>query len=133
MNALLCAEHVVLVCTGRGITQKSLFWKTPGVGHGAKAGVPSGISSTGQGGGGGAVCGQELSDRDSRRGWGGPGEGKGQLPQPGRLHALQRLHTDGGGGVGGVEDRALWSFFGIINIQLVTMNIQLGRDLQRGP
>lgn len=50
----------------------------------------------------------------------------------GCMHYKDCIQT-GVGGWGGVEDRALWSFFGIINIQLVTMNIQLGRDLQRGP
>lgn len=46
----------------------------------------------------------------------------------GRLRALEGLCVDRG------EDRTLVSiFFCIINIQLVTMNIQPSRDFQIGP
>lgn len=49
--------------------------------------MPSGISSTGQGGGSGEACGQEMSDRDSV---GGGGVGKGQLPQPGKAACITK-------------------------------------------
>lgn len=73
--------------------------------------------------------GREMSDRDSTGGGGEGGERKGHLPQPTEgCICIRKTECRRWG-----EDRALWSSSGIINIQLVTMNIQLGRDLKLGP
>lgn len=57
----------------------------------------------------------------------GGGEGRGQGPQPGKAACITKTACRQGRG------QALWSSSGGINIQLVAMNMQLGRDCRAQP